>query len=107
MLVAAELVLGKNKANMVSQILLSNGTVKGRIDELSQDIKNQLLDQIKQFPFFATQCDETKDIGNGSQLLLYARFLSVNTVKEKMLFCQPTKSCATSVDILNVVSNSF
>ena len=55
MLVAAELVLGKDKANMLSQIALSNVTAKGRIDELSQDIKDQLLDQIKQSPFFAIQ----------------------------------------------------
>ena len=60
-IVAAELVLGKDKANMLSQIALSNDTVKGRIDELSQDIKDQLLDQIKESPFFAIQCDETNE----------------------------------------------
>ena len=27
-----------------------------------QDIKDQLLDQIKQSPFFAIQCDETTDM---------------------------------------------
>ena len=44
MLVAAELALGKDKAIMLSQILPSNDTVKGRIVELSDhDIKNQLL----------------------------------------------------------------
>ena len=73
MLVAAKLVLGKDKANMFSQISLSNHTVKGRINELSQYIKDQ-LDQIKQFSFFAIQWDKTTDIGNCSQLLLYARF---------------------------------
>ena len=40
LLVVAELVLGKDKANMLSQIALSNETVKGRINELSQDIKD-------------------------------------------------------------------
>ncbi|KAK3860800.1 hypothetical protein Pcinc_033168 [Petrolisthes cinctipes] len=44
-LCAAELVLGKECANKLSQISLSNDTVKGRIDELSQDIKDQTLDQ--------------------------------------------------------------
>ncbi|XP_042210129.1 protein ZBED8-like, partial [Homarus americanus] len=42
---AAELVLGKDSANKLSQISLSNDTVKGRIDELSQDTKDQILDQ--------------------------------------------------------------
>ena len=103
MLVAAELILGKDKANMLSQISLFDNTVKGRIDELSdQDIKDQLLDQIKQSLFFAIQCNETTDIEKCSQLLLFAGFLSVNTIKE-MLFCYPIKSRATSTDIFNVV----
>ena len=107
MLIAAELVLGKNKANMLSQISLSNDTDKRKIDELSQDIKDQLLDQIKQSPLFAIQCDETTNIGNCSQLLLYSRFLSGNTVKEEMLYCHLLKSHATSADIFNVVTNFF
>ncbi|XP_076055158.1 zinc finger BED domain-containing protein 5-like [Oratosquilla oratoria] len=45
---AAELVLGKDSANKLSQISLSNYTVKKRIDELSQDIKVQTLDQENQ-----------------------------------------------------------
>ena len=45
MLVAPQLVLGKDKANILSQISLFNDTVKEKIDELSdQDIKDQLLD---------------------------------------------------------------
>ena len=42
---AAELVLWKDSANKLSQISPSNDTVKGRIDEMSQDIKDQVLDQ--------------------------------------------------------------
>ena len=45
------------------------------------------------------------DIGSCSQLLLYARFLSVNTIKEEMLFCHQMKGRATSVEIFNVVAN--
>ena len=46
-LVAADLVPGKAQANKLSQISLSNDTVKGRIGELSQDIKDQVISQIK------------------------------------------------------------
>ena len=106
-IVAAELVLDKDKANMLSQIALSNDTVKERINELSQDIKDQILDQIKESPFFAIQCDEMTDIGSCFQLLLYARFLSVNTIKEEMLFCHQMKGRATSAEIFNVVANFF
>ena len=46
MLLAAEVVLGKDKANK-----LLDDTVKGRIDELFQDIKDQLLSRIKKSLF--------------------------------------------------------
>ncbi|XP_076065126.1 protein FAM200C-like [Oratosquilla oratoria] len=75
-LCAAELVLGKDSANKLSQISLSNDTVKKRIDELSQDIKVQTLDQVRASPVFAIQCDETTDVAQCSQLLMYARFVS-------------------------------
>ena len=104
-IVAAELVLGKDKTNMLFQIAFSNDTVKGRIDKLSQDIKDQLLDQIKESPFFAIQCNKTTNMGSCSQLLLYARFLSVNTIKEEMLSCHQMKSRATSAEIFNVETN--
>lgn len=107
LLAASEIVLGKDKANQLSKIPLSNDTVKKRIDELSQDIKDQVLDQIKKSPFFAIQCDETTDISNYSQLLIYARFMSDNMMKEEMLFCHPMESRTTSSDIFNVVTNFF
>lgn len=47
---SAELVLGKNSANELPQISLSNDRVKGRIDEPSQDIKDQILDQVRNSP---------------------------------------------------------
>ena len=106
-LVAADLVLGKGQANKLSQISLSNSTVKERIGELSQDIKDQVISQIKKSPFFAIQCDETTDIGNCAQLLVYARFMSGNIVKEEMLFCQPLESHTKSADIFNAVSKFF
>ena len=99
--------MGKDKTNMFSQIALFNDTVKGRIDELSQDIKDQLPNQIKESPFFAIQCNETTDIESCSQFLLYTRFLSTNTIKEEMLFYHQIKSRATSAEIFNVVVKFF
>ena len=69
---AAELVLGKDRANKLSQISLSNDTIKGRINEMSQDIKDQVLDQVRASPVFAIQLDldETTDVAQCSQLLM-------------------------------------
>ena len=83
MLIPPELLLVRDKANILSQIALSNDTGKGRIEEVSLDVKDQLLNQIKHSPFFSVWCDETADIVSWSQLLLYACFLLVNTIKEE------------------------
>ena len=103
---AAELVLGKDSANKLSQISLSNNTIKERIDEISQDIKDQVLDQVRA-PVFAIQLDETTDVAQCSQLLMYACFVSGKSGKEEMLFCHPMESYTTATDIFQVVSNFF
>ncbi|CAI9726065.1 Hypothetical predicted protein [Octopus vulgaris] len=84
LLCAEELVLGKGSANKVSQISLLNDTVKGRIDDLSQDTKDQILDQVRDSPVFAIKCDEMNSIAQCSQLLLYIRFVSGNCVKQEV-----------------------
>ena len=98
---------------MLFQILLSEGTVKGRIDELSQNIreksmKDQLFDLIKHFPFFAISYSAIKrrimKIVLGFCFMLVSRQFNG---KEEMLFCHLIKSCATLADIFNVVSNFF
>ena len=75
-IIATELILGKNNGKKVADISLSNNTVKSRIDEMALDIKEQVIEKIKKSPYFAIQCDETTDIANCSQLILYARFIS-------------------------------
>ncbi|XP_076043697.1 zinc finger BED domain-containing protein 5-like [Oratosquilla oratoria] len=106
-LCAAELVLGKDSANKLSQISLSNDTVKKRIDELSQDIKVQTLDQVRASPVFAIQCDETTDVAQCSQLLMYAPFVSGNNIKEEIMFCHPMESFTTAEAIFDVISDFF
>ena len=66
---------------------------------MSQDIKDQVLDQVRASPVFAIQLDEMTDVAQCSQLLMYARFVSGNSVKEEMLFCHLMESYATATDI--------
>ncbi|XP_068218989.1 protein FAM200C-like [Palaemon carinicauda] len=79
-LCAAQLILGKDSANKLSQISLSNDTVQRRIHELSQDIKEQTLELVRASPVFAIQFDETTDIAQCAQFLMYARFVSAYLV---------------------------
>ncbi|XP_068243831.1 protein FAM200C-like [Palaemon carinicauda] len=106
-LCAAQLILGKDSANKLSQISLSNDTVQRRIHELSQDIKEQTLELVRASPVFAIQCDEMTDIAQCAQFLMYARFVSGNNIKEEILFCCPMESSSRTLpdemrDVLNV-----
>ncbi|XP_068234378.1 protein FAM200A-like [Palaemon carinicauda] len=101
------LILGKDSANKLSQISLPNDTIQRRIHELSQDIKEQTLELVRASPVFAIQCDETTDIAQCAQFLMYARFASGNNIKEEILFCCPMESSSRTLpdemrDVLNV-----
>jgi len=74
---------------------------------MSQDIKDQVLDQVRTSPEFAIQLDEMTDVAQFSQLLMYACFMSGNSVKEEVLFHHSMESYTTATDIFQVVSNLF
>ena len=92
---------------MLSRMALSNGTVKGKINGTISRYKRSTSRLNKRVSFLCYTIDKIIDIESCFQLLLYACFLSVNTIKEEMLFCHPMKSHATSADIFNVVANFF
>lgn len=58
-------------------------------------------------PFFAIQLDETTDITQLPQLLVYAQFISEDQVEEEFLFCTSLIRSTKAEDIMNIVSNFF
>ncbi|KAF2362566.1 protein of unknown function DUF4371, partial [Trinorchestia longiramus] len=89
------------------KISLSDNTVKRRIDELSEDIKEQVLDKIKAFRFFAIQCDESTDVAYLCQLLVYSRFVDEGSVKEEILFSAALETTAKAIDVFSKVDEFF
>ena len=70
----AGIVLGKESKMKLQQIPLSNNIVQRRIVELSDNIKEQVIAEIKnlQFVLFSIELDETTDVVSCSQLLVFA-----------------------------------
>ncbi|XP_008180996.1 protein ZBED8-like [Acyrthosiphon pisum] len=89
---AVEIVLGEEGKRKIAQLSLSDNTVKRRIDELALDIKNQLIHKLKYSVFFAIQCDESTDVANCCQLLVYCRFINEQSIAEELLFSQALNS---------------
>ena len=107
MLEAARLVLDQKSVDKLSQISLSDSTIKSRIDEMSNDIKMQVTDQIRLSPFFSIQLDESTDVSNLSQLLVYARYICDNQIKEEFLFCKVLTTTTKAIDVMSMVSEFF
>ncbi|KAF2345094.1 hypothetical protein FHG87_024150, partial [Trinorchestia longiramus] len=98
LLSAANTVLGEESQRKLSKISLSDNTVKRRIDELSEDIKEQVWDKIKASRFYAIQCNESTDIAHLCQLLVYSRFVDEGTVKKEILFSAASETIAKAID---------
>jgi hypothetical protein len=104
---AAGLVLGETNRKKLAKVSLSNSTMKTRIDELAKDIELQVLEKIHSSPVFAIQCDETTDVAQLSQLMVYIRFIGSTHIEEEMLFCRPLETTAKAEDVFEAVASYF
>ncbi|XP_068247664.1 SCAN domain-containing protein 3-like [Palaemon carinicauda] len=91
---APNTVLGEESQRKLSRISLSDNTVKHHIDELSANIKEQVLDKIKASRFFAIPCDESTNVAHLCQLLVYSRSVDEGTVKEEILYSAALETTA-------------
>ena len=69
------LVAGEDAARKLDDICVSNDTLSRRINEISLNIKEQVVDEIKKSPLFAIQLDESTDVSQFSQLLAFVRYV--------------------------------
>ena len=86
---SVKLMLGEKASQTMKQISLSNDTIKSRIHDMSENIKSKVISKINSSPVFALQLDETTDVSNLSQLLVYIKYVADDRINEKFLFCQP------------------
>ncbi|KAI6652994.1 Protein ZBED8-like [Oopsacas minuta] len=56
---------------------------------------------------FAIQLDESTDVANLSQLMVFARYMNGPTIEEEFLFCKPLETTTKAEDVMAVVSTFF
>ena len=91
-------------AKKLDIVPLSNDTVRRRIASISANIKEQLISSIKKGREFSLQIDESTDISDDAQLLVYVRYLGENTLEEEFLFCKALETTMRGEDMF---SDSF
>ncbi|KAM3872079.1 general transcription factor II-I repeat domain-containing protein 2-like [Diretmus argenteus] len=65
-----------NQVRAFSQISLSRNTVTRRIEDMAQDVRDQITDKASGFSAFSIACDESTDISDSAQLLVFLRGVS-------------------------------
>ena len=81
-----------NLLKKIEGVPLSNDTVKKRIQSMSCDIKDQVIEAIKRSRQFSLQLDESTDISDDAQLLTYVRYQGLAEMEEEFLFCKPLQT---------------
>ncbi|XP_045133323.1 SCAN domain-containing protein 3-like [Portunus trituberculatus] len=75
---SVRLVLGEESSQKMKQISLSNNTIKNRIAEMSEDIKENenVVSKVMSSPLFSLHIDESTDVTNIAQLLAFCCYIT-------------------------------
>jgi hypothetical protein len=99
--------LGKEAEVKLSQIPLSNDTISDRIEDMSKDILAQVVADLISSPAkFSLQLDETTDVSNLSQLVVFVRYVKDGVIKY-FLFCKPLTTTTKVADVKKLVDDFF
>ncbi|XP_068227396.1 zinc finger BED domain-containing protein 5-like [Palaemon carinicauda] len=102
-------VIGCDAEQKVTSVPLSNDTVHRRIVDMSEDVKQQVIAELKEASLgkFAIQLDESTDVAACAQLLVFVRYVTGQDFKEEFLFCHTLNTTTRGEDIFNEVSLFF
>ena len=98
-----------NKSEIIAAIQdlqLSRNTVMRRIEQMSGNVKEQLYNDISRCSCFSLQCDESTDISDTAQLLVFIRMVFEDfTSKEELLGMISLKERTRGIDIFEAFKN--
>ena len=95
-----KLLLGESSVAKMRQISLSNDIIQRRISDMSEDVKEQVINEMKASPMFSLPVDETTDVASCAHLLVLVRYIHLQDVKEELLFCSELEAITRSADIM-------
>ena len=103
-----ELVCGVEQKRKLEKIAFSNDTIRCRISDMSQDILNQVADEIQASKArISYQLDESTDVSNCAYLLVYYRYEHAGELKEEFLMCKSLEMTTKWVKVLEKMDNFF
>lgn len=99
-------VLGSSAGDKMKSIPLSANTIGCRINRLSADIEDQLVQKVRDSKWFALQIDESPEASDVTLLLCCVRFIDYDCgdVKEELLFCTEMSSPGTDLEVFELIN---
>lgn len=103
----AKIVLGEDAAkNCVRRPCPT--TLRQKIKEMSLDITTQVVSEIKQSPAkISMHIDESTDVSDHSQLLLFVRYIHEKNIKEEFLSCERLETTTKAADVFKLIQSFF
>jgi hypothetical protein len=87
---------GKRAESEIDKVPVSDNSISGRMDDMSYDV-GDVLSEILKNPNFALQVDESTDMTNKAQLLVFIRFDTI--------CCKEPPETTKGQDIFNILSS--
>lgn len=94
--------VGESAGKLISKVPLSNNTVSRRIQRISEDMEDQLI-QIMRGREFKLQLDEATDNSKDAHLICYVRFVCDNKIVEDLLFCKGLTAGLKAPDLFEIL----
>ncbi len=97
-----------DKKDVLNAVSLSASTITRRIEEMGDNVYAQLQEKVKEFELFALALDESNDVQDTAQLLIFLRGVSSNfEVSEELAALQSLKGTTTGEDIFGKVCQTM
>jgi hypothetical protein len=107
LLKSVKLILGEASEMKMRHVSLSNNTIQRRILDMSADVLEQILSEIRASPVFSFQLDESTDVSSCSQLLVFVKYIHLEDIKEEFLFCRALKTSTKNEDVMVMIRSFF
>uniref|UniRef100_A0A3P8U9K1 HAT C-terminal dimerisation domain-containing protein n=1 Tax=Amphiprion percula TaxID=161767 RepID=A0A3P8U9K1_AMPPE len=96
-----------SKDRQISKLQLSDSTLSRHVENILDDLFIKLIDDLKKTQNFNLAIDESTDVSDTVQLMIWARFFNGDTFMEEMLALLPLTGQTRGEDICLVLTDFF